>query len=173
MEYKRIQTMNVLKSRRKAFLLLAMLLTGGMASAQVTIKGNVFGGGYEGTVSENTTVTINGGTVGRKLTLDERKADPTGQVTRIRFGNVYGGGDGAIVHDSTELANGVKVPNYLQNSGEVYGNTNVTVRGDAVVRHAVYGGGNIATVGTCTVSEETGIANYTSGGKCSVTVLMR
>ena len=45
MEYKRIQTMNVLKSRRKAFLLLAMLLTGGMASAQVTIKGNVYGGG--------------------------------------------------------------------------------------------------------------------------------
>ena len=74
---------------------MALLLAGGMASAQVNIEGNVFGGGYDGTVSDSTTVTVNGGTVGRKLTLDERKADPDGQAARIRFGNVYGGGDGS------------------------------------------------------------------------------
>ena len=85
--------------RRRTFFLMALLLMGGMASAQVNIEGNVYGGGYDGTVSDSTTVTVNGGTVGRKLTLEERKTDSSGQIVRINTGNVYGGGDGTKVTD--------------------------------------------------------------------------
>ena len=37
---------------------LALLLTGGIASAQVTIKGNVYGGGNEGNVTGSPQVII-------------------------------------------------------------------------------------------------------------------
>ena len=63
MTYRRIFTTSILKTRRKTFLILALLLTGGMASAQVQINGNVYGGGNLGIVTENTTVTVNGGTI--------------------------------------------------------------------------------------------------------------
>ena len=59
---------------RKAFLLLAMLLAGGVASAQVVVKGSVYGGGQgietdekAGLVTGNATVTMNGGTVERSI----------------------------------------------------------------------------------------------------------
>ncbi|MBR6844045.1 MAG: hypothetical protein IKM79_02980, partial [Bacteroidales bacterium] len=150
---------------------MALLLMGGMASAQVNIEGNVYGGGYDGKVTDSTTVTVNGGTVGRKLTLEERKTDATGQIVRINTGNVYGGGDGTKVTDSTTLADGVKVPNFRPDAGQVLGNTNVTVRGDAVVRHAVYGGGNIASVGNCdTISSIIDTLHYQGGGVCRVTI---
>ena len=87
--------MNILKSRIKAFLLLTMLLTGGMASAQVVIKGTVYGGGegihsdqQTGLVTGNTTVIMNGGIVERSLygggelgsvgTFTEFYTEPTG-----------------------------------------------------------------------------------------------
>ena len=60
--------------KRKALLLLAMLLTGGVASAQVVVKGSVYGGGQgietdekSGLVTGNATVTMNGGTVERSI----------------------------------------------------------------------------------------------------------
>ncbi len=56
----RIFGTKVMKTQRKTFLLLALLLTGGMASAQVQINGNVYGGGNLGIVTENTTVIVNG-----------------------------------------------------------------------------------------------------------------
>lgn len=60
--------------KRRTFLLLVLLLVGGMASAQVTIRGNVYGGG-KGTredekralVKGNTSVTMNGGTVEQSM----------------------------------------------------------------------------------------------------------
>ena len=81
MENKRINMLKALKSRRKTFLLLAMLLSGGVASAQVTVNGNVYGGGEYGQVTENASVTI-------------READPSTAKTIIE-GSVYGGGRGS------------------------------------------------------------------------------
>ena len=161
----------------KTFLLLALLLTGGMASAQVQINGNVYGGGNLGIVTENTTVTVNGGTIGRKLTFDERSNDENGQVIHVDNGNVYGGGNGFKI-DSYRRINkddgygvwALDVPNINPNYGLVKGNTNVTVSGNAVVRRAVYGGGNVATVGFAGIPQATGIADYTSGGKTTVTI---
>ena len=159
--------------RRRTFFLLGMLLAGGMASAQVQINGNVYGGGNIGEVVKtaadgtgNTTVTVNGGTVGKKLGLEERKYDKDVQITRVDYGNVYGGGNGYEIIGTNPNGS----PIFNPNAGRVQGNTTVYVGGDAVVRRAVYGGGNIATVGIATIPQQTGIAAYESGGQATVTI---
>ena len=77
--------MKAQKARCKFFLLAAMLLTGGVASAQVVIKGNVYGGCEVGVVSKDATVTINHGTVEQ---------------------SVYGGGMGEIDDENKGLVQG-------------------------------------------------------------------
>ena len=74
MEYKRHKRMKALTTGRKVFLLSALLLAGGMASAQVRIKGSVYGGGEgnndnktKGLVTGNTLVEMNGGIVERSI----------------------------------------------------------------------------------------------------------
>ena len=109
--------------RRKGFrtlLLAALLLTGGIAQAQVVIEGNVYGGCNLGQVKNpaanvygNTTVTINDGTV---------------------EGSVFGGGEG-----STDD----------RDHGLVEGNTLVDMKGGTVER-SIYGGGSLGSVGTFT-----------------------
>ena len=157
MEYKRIQTMNVLKSRRKAFLLLAMLLTGGMASAQVTIKGNVYGGGELGDVSENTNVKINGGTIG-VLEYSHTGSDPTvlpfDTVKLVKGGSVFGGSKGSLT-DATK--------------GLVKGNTNVEIRGGHMFNN-VYGGGELGSVGTFDTINGNVAGVVENTGKTTVTV---
>ena len=86
-------------------ILLAMLLFSGMASAQVVIKGNVYGGGELGKVTQSTTVTINGGTVestvyggGQGGTDDEKYGLVQGNTKVTMTGGVversiYGGGE--------------------------------------------------------------------------------
>ena len=113
--------MNILKSRRKAFLLLTMLLTGGMASAQVVIKGTVYGGGEgihsdqrTGLVTGNTTVIMNGGVVERSL---------------------YGGGELGSVGTFTEfydVATGAHVAGEPKTCASGTGKTEVLIRGGQV-----------------------------------------
>ena len=71
---KRLNKMNISGIERKTLLLAAMLLTCGVASAQVVVKGSVYGGGQgiktdenAGLVTGNATVTMNGGTVERSI----------------------------------------------------------------------------------------------------------
>ena len=157
--------MNIYK-KRKYVLALALLLTGGIAKAQVTVHGNVYGGGNIGEVTENTSVIVNGGTIGNTLRLKHRVADKQMQITtRVNYGNVYGGGNGykIIGHNANNNA-----PIFDINAGRVQGNTSVYVGGDAVVRRAVYGGGNMASVGKYTANN--GVATYNSGGHTVVTV---
>ena len=163
------------KARRKTFLLMAMLLSGGVASAQVVVKGNVYGGCEYGEVVGNTTekgntsVNINGGTIGDPLSLKARVLDNNAQFSeRVNQGNVYGGGDGYKITGHTGDNN--DIPVFDPNAGRVQRNTEVIIGGNAVVRRAVYGGGNIATVGMCSVNETTGVATYTSGGQTNVTI---
>ena len=107
--------MNFLRSKRKAFLLLSMLMMSGMASAQVVIKGNIYGGGELGKVTQNTNVTFNtGGTVkgdiyggGKGQASDEEsglvKGNTKVEMTGGRVeSNVYGGGQLGSVGDFTE-----------------------------------------------------------------------
>ena len=152
-----------MKASRKTFLIMAMMMTAGIASAQVKIEGNLYGGGNIGEVTENTSVTVNGGTIGDTLRLKHRVVDKDVQLTtRVEYGNVYGGGNGF----SIDPVNGVPIFDIV--AGRVRGNTEVTIQGDAVVRRAVYGGGNMASVGIYTANN--GVATYTSGGHTVVTV---
>ena len=167
MEHKYTERMKAFESRRKAFILLSgLLLAGGMASAQVFIEGNVYGGGNIGEVTENTSVTVNNGTIGDTLKLRHRVVDQNMQLTtRVDYGNVYGGGNGYKITGHNPNNN---APIFDINAGRVQGNTSVYVGGDAVVRRAVYGGGNMASVGM--YSADNGVATYTSGGHTIVTV---
>ena len=156
--------------RKGRLLLLALMLAGGTASAQVLIEGNVYGGGNLGEVVKttdgtgNTTVIVNGGTIGDKIPLADRKANAYGQFTRVTYGNVYGGGNG---YDGTDYS--ISVPSIDKNLGRVQGNTSVIITG-GVVRHAVYGGGNLGTVGIIDSFDEYNRALYSSGGKTLVTI---
>ena len=80
-------------------LLVLLLLMSGMAAAQVTINGNVYGGGKIGIITESTSVTINQGTT---------------------KGNVFGGGMGA---DTSKVAGLVQGNATIDmNNGNVEGN---------------------------------------------------
>ena len=108
------------------------------------VKGSVFGGGENGHVQGNTAVAVSGGTIGVRIPYSVRSFDPegpTGPSSRVYSGNVYGGGRGVDNYGSSHLS---------LTAGRVYGNTSVTVSGSAHVRHAVYGGGSLASVGTFT-----------------------
>ena len=115
-----------------------LLATAKSATVKVTggtIKRNVYGGGEMGTLTENTNVTISGGTIGT-----------TGKGTD-NYGNVYGGGKGL----ETQIFAGI-----------VKGNTYVTVENGTntspTIYHNVYGGGAYGSVGTFTISSD--MRNY-------------
>ena len=105
MKYNRIHGMKSRKVRRKAFFLLAMLLCSGMASAQVRVKGNVYGGCELGKVTQSANVTINNGTMEGTVYgggMGDPDADTAGWVkgnTTITMTNgtversIYGGGE--------------------------------------------------------------------------------
>ena len=105
------------------------------------IRGSVFGGGANGHVLTHSNVTMTGGTVGAELTDPEKAINDFGEATKKVFhGNVYGGGRGVDPIGGTGN-------NFSYTAGRVYGNTNVNITG-GTVRHNVYGGGSLATVGT-------------------------
>ena len=99
------------------------------------------------------------------------------------YGSVYGGGHGSMdtvrpavdldVNHSYELIH-YNAPNHLPPvgiAGRVYGNTYVNIRG-GVIRSNVYGGGNIASVGTdmFDASDKTFKGIKPGTGNCHVTI---
>ncbi|MCR4603310.1 MAG: hypothetical protein K5683_07250, partial [Prevotella sp.] len=75
-------TYQALKGSKNLFFLLLLILVASQAKAQITIGGNVYGGGEAGKVEGNGNVTIKSGTLG---------SFSAGGVTT--GGNVYGGGN--------------------------------------------------------------------------------
>ncbi|MBO4463228.1 MAG: chitobiase/beta-hexosaminidase C-terminal domain-containing protein [Prevotella sp.] len=100
------------------------------------IKSNVYGGGELGTVRDNTNINISGGTVGR---------------------DVYGGGYGSIINE--DAAKAIVTAEGEKNAKIYFGftpmiwagcvgkETNVNISGGRV-KKSVYGGGEMASVGT-------------------------
>ena len=107
-----------------------MLLTGGNALAQVTVKGSVYGGGNEADVKTNTKVIISAGQV---------------------EGNVYGGGNlgdvGTIVKNTTNY--NYKWTNET-NPGDTYTYNNTGVCNVSIT------GGTIGAEGTSTANRASG-----------------
>ena len=103
------------------FLLMTMLIMGGTAKAQLLIKGNVFGGGENATVTHDVTVNFHGRVVG-DVPQDTIKGDVYGgggfadvntdnhDTTRVILnggvvnGNIYGGGLGRLANNSVSPA---------------------------------------------------------------------
>ena len=125
---------------------------------EAEIRGSVFGSGENGHVMYNANVTMDAGTVGAPLTVEETtityKDGDTKTTKKLPFGeacttgdgydpvpiyrgNVYGGGRGVDLTSDGEMS---------LSAGAVYGNTIVKVTGGTVV-HNVYGGGSLASVG--------------------------
>ena len=116
------------------------------------VKSSVYGGGEFGTVRDNATVRIQGGTVGTRIANPNYNPENPGNAEeQYHFGSVYGGGfgsmdleyTGAYANDST--ANGLyKRP--VEIAGRVYGNTFVYIEGGQVLEN-VFGGGELASIG--------------------------
>ena len=108
-------------------------------SGTAYVVGSVFGGGESGHVLHNSGVHMTDGTVGQLMTYAERKVDATTGAPEhhIYLGNVYAGGRGIETNGG----------HFTATEGRVYGNTYAVINGGQV-RHAVYGGGSLASVGT-------------------------
>jgi hypothetical protein len=126
------------------------------------ITNAVFGGGDNGHVMYSTDVTISGGTIGKPLTMYELYVDSLALPnTHIYTGSVIAGGRGVATIDAEGHHN--------DTTGRVFGNTNLTISG-GTIRHAVYGGGGLSSVGTYTLGTD-GLPVFDQGtGKTTVTV---
>ena len=109
-----------------------------------TVNSNVYGGGEVGRVETNTEV---------KVGIAPEEGGGTSEPTIN--GSVFGGGAGVETHGYSAL---------------VRNNTTVTVDESAHVRHSVYGGGEIASVGKYGLDESNMPSILQGGGYCYVTV---
>ena len=108
------------------------------------IAGSVYGGGEDGLVYENTSVTMTNGLVGH---------------------SIYGGGKGkgTYTRKLKRIVGGAEydADTYSIHSGKVYGNTSVTMADGLVLRN-IYGGGNMGSVGKGNYSG--GADDYSTSG---------
>ena len=126
-----------------------------------TILG-VLGGGYAGTVTQSTKVTVDGQTFLHRVYGGgfgdpyQSKDNATGQVGKgsesshsevyVQGGNIYGdvfGGGAGVAPKKTEQEEYV----YFTNVARVKGTTFVQISDDAKIYGKVYGGGDIANIG--------------------------
>lgn len=134
------------------------------------VTGSVFGGGENGHVKNHTLVNVTPGSsfksesltdgdfatynyisentepypvIGYPLTRDDM-VENLAKPRVIYRGNVYGGGRGIDPKDEHGTLS--------ENAGVVYGNTEVRITG-GTIRHDVYGGGSVASVGTLTYDQ--------------------
>jgi hypothetical protein len=115
------------------------------------VKRNVFGGGEMAIVTGNTDVEVSGGTIGS-------------WAFGLLRGSVYGGGQGATsTYDPITEEYIVVDPDF----GRVTGNTYVNISGNAQILKDVFGGGQIGSVGSGNLSDNTkGVTHVTiSGGQ--------
>ncbi len=127
------------------------------------IWGSVYGGGMDGHVRRDATVTINSGEIGRAYDGDG-SADDLAKIEWSQCGNVYGAGSGIgqynydfnydgdyedvveYTNPETGRASTVKERDFSTSAGSVTRFTKVEVKGGKIHRN-VYGGGSLSSVG--------------------------
>ena len=155
-----------------------------------TIMSSVYGGGEMGTVTENATVNITGGTIGTDIApgsaagkaalkaalkayyiIDDEDADDAHKFSadHYHFGSAFGGGYGSedygdpgvdLVLDYTpELTGASQRTPAVEIAGRVYGSSNLTMSGGQVLEN-VFGGGDLASVGTPDYSKNLDASDY-------------
>ena len=118
-----------------------------------TIWGSVYGGGQDGHVRRDATVTINSGTIGKEFT---GAATDVNNAEWLHAGNVYGAGSGIGKYNYTyhyKDKSDVSEENYSTSAGSVTHFTKVEVKGGTIHRN-VYGGGSLASVGAPRIDQE-------------------
>ena len=126
------------------------------------ILGSVYGGGMDGHVRRDASVTINGGEIGLPFTEANQTKVGTSDLTDIQWlarGNVYGAGSGIgkykydfdydgqyTTTNYTYNGNPIKEEDFSTSAGSVTRFTTVTINGGTIHRN-VYGGGSLASVG--------------------------
>jgi hypothetical protein len=112
-----------------------------------TIWGSVYGGGQDGHVRRDATVTINSGKIGKAFT---GAATDVNNVEWLHSGNVYGAGSGISKYNYTyhyaDARGDVAEESNSTSAGSVTRFTKVEVKGGTIHRN-VYGGGSLASVG--------------------------
>lgn len=126
---------------------------------------SVLGGGYAGTVKNNTKVTVDGNTFlhrvygggfgDPKASTAENKTGSIGSNTQVFVkgayihGDVFGGGAGVDPLKPTPETNGTTTTEYIYftDVAKVTGTTLVEISDDAKIYGNVYGGGDIANIG--------------------------
>ena len=129
------------------------------------ILGSVYGGGMDGHVRRDASVTINGGTIGSAYTSDEISKVGTSDLNHIMWlhrGNVYGAGSGmgkykydfdydgkytsTVDYNNGRSVVSTKEEDYSTSAGSVTRFTTVNINGGTIY-HNVYGGGSLSSVG--------------------------
>lgn len=110
----------------------AQVIIGTGSGTQPEISGSVYGGGEDGHVYENASVTINGGSIENSV-FGGGKGEGTFNAT------LWNPSNAGHFKDSAE-------PVHSWTAGRVYGNTTVTINGGSV-GYFIYGGGNLGSVG--------------------------
>lgn len=123
---------------------------------------SVLGGGYAGTVKDNTKVTVDGNTFlhrvygggfGDPTSTEDNNTGSIGGNTQVFVkganihGDVFGGGAGVKPLTTTTETNGTPQYTYFTNVAKVNGTTQVEISDDAQIYGNVYGGGDIANIG--------------------------
>ena len=129
--------------------------------ANTKILGSVYGGGMDGHVRRDASVTINGGEIGLPYTDANKTLLKTEDINNIQWlarGNVYGSGSGIGTYKydfdydgkytSTVTYNGkqTKEEDFSTSAGSVTRFTKVEIKGGNIYRN-VYGGGSLSSIG--------------------------
>ena len=106
-----------------------MLLAATAVRAQITISGNVYGGGNQGLVKGNTTVTVRAGDIGARDSLDKK-------AKKMPMGKVFGGarmadvGGNTFVHVDLGNASDSIIINYVFGGNDIAGHIGVNPEAD-------------------------------------------
>ena len=126
-----------------------------------TILGSVYGGGMDGHVRRDASVTITGGKIGIPFDATNKtnvKTEDPDNIQWLARGNVYGAGsgigkykydfnyDGDYLDDVTYNGKQTKEEDNSTSAGSVTRFTKVEIKGGNIYRN-VYGGGSLASVG--------------------------